>query len=94
MNTSVDFSGRSPSLTPEGEFLKLFEKDSYGSHEGKGTIFWRAVNTFKRAWTVNLTDAAYAAGFSSSTHLSATFKSMFDIAPSVLLDRGAEVIPV
>ena len=36
----------------------------------------------------NLTEAAYAAGFSDSAHLSRTFRRTFGIAPSVLLHPG------
>lgn len=42
----------------------------------------------------NLTDAAYAAGFSSSAHLSAAFKAMFGTAPSLLLQTGAKIVVV
>ncbi len=36
----------------------------------------------------NLTEAAHAAGFADSAHLSRTFRSMFGIAPSFLFSRG------
>jgi AraC-like DNA-binding protein len=35
-----------------------------------------------------LTDAAHAAGFASSAHLSFAFKKMFGLAPSALLKAG------
>ncbi|WP_369792902.1 helix-turn-helix transcriptional regulator [Terriglobus sp. TAA 43] len=35
----------------------------------------------------SLTEAAYAAGFSDSAHLSRTFRSTFGIAPSLLFKR-------
>jgi AraC-like DNA-binding protein len=36
----------------------------------------------------SLTEAAHAAGFADSAHLSRTFRSMFGIAPSSLFRRG------
>ncbi len=39
----------------------------------------------------NLTTAAYAAGFSSSAHLSQSFREMFGIAPSNLVALGVRV---
>jgi AraC-like DNA-binding protein len=53
-------------------------------------ILWRrlraAVETAMRGST--LTEAAHAAGFADSAHLSRTFRSMFGIAPSFLFRRG------
>ena len=36
----------------------------------------------------SLTDAAHAAGFADSAHLSRTFRTTFGIAPSFLFERG------
>jgi AraC-like DNA-binding protein len=38
-----------------------------------------------------LTEAAYAAGFSSSAHLSSTFKRMFGLTASDLLALGVAI---
>ncbi|WP_444993862.1 helix-turn-helix domain-containing protein [Aliikangiella sp. IMCC44359] len=40
---------------------------------------------------VNLTDAAHSSGFSDSAHFSRTFRTMFGIPPSVLLNRDARL---
>ena len=40
---------------------------------------------------LSLTDAALEAGFSSSAHLSASFRDMFGLAPSTLVALGARV---
>ena len=40
----------------------------------------------------SLTDAAHAAGFSSSAHLSSTFRAMFGIAPSTLVRLNTRFI--
>ena len=39
----------------------------------------------------NLTEAAHAAGFASSAHLSCTFKRMFGLSASTLLSMGVEI---
>lgn len=39
----------------------------------------------------NLTDAAHTSGFSDSAHFSRTFKKMFGIPPSVLLNKDAHL---
>jgi AraC-like DNA-binding protein len=53
-------------------------------------ILWRrlraAAETAMRG--SSLTEAAHAAGFADSAHLSRTFRSMFGIAPSFLFRRG------
>lgn len=50
---------------------------------------WRRMGQIVRALANgdSLTEAAYAAGFSNSAHLSAAFKEMFGVRPSVLLGR-------
>ncbi|MDX2234491.1 MAG: AraC family transcriptional regulator [Hyphomonadaceae bacterium] len=52
---------------------------------------WRrmAVVTRMLASGKNLTTAAHEAGFSSSAHLSATFRAMFGVSPSALRAAGA-----
>ena len=40
---------------------------------------------------VSLTDAALAAGFSSSAHLSTAFKTMFGLSPSDVLSLGVTI---
>lgn len=54
---------------------------------------WRRMGVVARALGrgVNLTDAALEAGFSSSAHLSATFRTMFGIAPSTLVAARARI---
>jgi AraC family transcriptional regulator len=53
-------------------------------------ILWRrlraAAETAMRG--SSLTEAAHAAGFADSSHLSRTFRSVFGIAPSFLFKRG------
>ena len=39
----------------------------------------------------SLTEAAHAAGFSSSAHFSASFRAMFGLSPSALLDAGVRI---
>ena len=39
----------------------------------------------------SLTEAAYEAGFSSSAHLSSTFREMFGLAPSSLIALGVQI---
>lgn len=54
---------------------------------------WRRVAIVIReaARGVSLTEAALAAGFASSAHLSVTFKTMFGLAPSALLKLGPSI---
>lgn len=54
---------------------------------------WRRMAVVMRAIAcgVPLTVAAHAAGFSSSAHLSSTFRAMFGLCPSDLVTLGAEV---
>jgi AraC-like DNA-binding protein len=40
---------------------------------------------------MSLTDAAYKAGFSSSAHFSTSFRAMFGLSPSSLVEAGLEV---
>jgi len=40
----------------------------------------------------NLTEAAHHAGFSSSAHLSSTFRAMFGMSPSILLKARTQII--
>jgi AraC-like DNA-binding protein len=40
---------------------------------------------------MSLTDAAYKAGFSSSAHFSTSFRAMFGLSPSDLVEAGLEV---
>ena len=53
-------------------------------------VLWRrlraAVETAMRG--ASLTEAAHAAGFADSAHLSRTFRATFGIAPSFLFERG------
>lgn len=53
---------------------------------------WRriAIVLQNAAAGASLTDAAHTAGFSSSAHLSATFKAMFGVTPSRLLASGVQ----
>jgi AraC-like DNA-binding protein len=39
----------------------------------------------------NLTEAAHSAGFSSSAHLSTSFRRMFGVSPSEILALGAVI---
>lgn len=50
---------------------------------------WRAVESALKGST--LTEAAHAAGFSDSSHLSRTFRSNFGVAPSFLFGRRDRV---
>lgn len=51
-------------------------------------VLWsRLKRAAQGAATSNLTEAAHAAGFSDSAHLSRTFRSMFGLAPSLVLPR-------
>lgn len=54
---------------------------------------WRRMAVVMRALGggLSLTDAALEAGFSSSAHLSASFRDMFGLAPSTLVALGARV---
>ncbi|WP_158219842.1 AraC family transcriptional regulator [Ideonella sp. A 288] len=54
---------------------------------------WRRMATVMRTVAVGgtLTDAAHAAGFSSSAHLSSTFKRMFGLTASDLLAFGVTI---
>ena len=54
---------------------------------------WRRMGVVARALAAraSLTDAAHEAGFSSSAHLSSTFRTMFGITPSSLLTAGARI---
>jgi AraC-like DNA-binding protein len=54
---------------------------------------WRRMSVVARALGRNtgLTDAAHEAGFSSSAHLSSTFRTMFGITPSSLLSARAKI---
>jgi AraC-like DNA-binding protein len=54
---------------------------------------WRRIAAVMRAVAAgsNLTEAAHAAGFSSSAHLSSTFKSMFGLTASNLLASGVTI---
>jgi AraC-like DNA-binding protein len=51
---------------------------------------WRRLASALRAASegATLTDAAYASGFASSAHLSATFRGQFGLSPSVFLATG------
>ena len=73
----------------------------YVFRDSLGTTFrryriWRRMRLVALALAdgSNLTDAAYAGGFSSSAHLSAAFKSMFGITPSLLVETNADFIIV
>jgi AraC-like DNA-binding protein len=51
-------------------------------------VLWsRLKRAAQEAATSNLTEAAHAAGFSDSAHLSRTFRAMFGLAPSLVLPR-------
>jgi len=50
---------------------------------------WRAVESALKGCT--LTEAAHAAGFSDSSHLSRTFRESFGVAPSFLFGRRDQV---
>jgi AraC-like DNA-binding protein len=54
---------------------------------------WRRMALVMRgiAGGATLTDAAHAAGFSSSAHLSTAFKTMFGISPSDVLSLGVTI---
>lgn len=53
-------------------------------------VLWRRLRAAVEAAMrgANLTDAAHAAGFADSAHLSRTFRANFGIAPSTLFERG------
>jgi len=51
---------------------------------------WRAVESALKGHT--LTEAAHAAGFSDSAHLSRTFRGTFGVAPSFLFGRRDQVL--
>lgn len=51
---------------------------------------WRAVESALKGST--LTEAAHAAGFSDSSHLSRTFRGTFGVAPSFLFGRRNQVV--
>jgi AraC-like DNA-binding protein len=54
---------------------------------------WRKMAAVMRAIAKggNLTEAAHSAGFSSSAHLSSSFRQMFGLSPSSLLALGAQI---
>jgi len=54
---------------------------------------WRRMAVVMRTLSVggNLTDAATAAGFASSAHLSSTFKRMFGLSPSDIRSLGVTI---
>ena len=54
---------------------------------------WRRLGVVARliGQGASLTEAAYEAGFSSSAHLSATYRTMFGIAPSKLITAGTRI---
>jgi AraC-like DNA-binding protein len=54
---------------------------------------WRRMEAVMRAVAAGdtLTDAALAAGFAGSAHLSATFRRMFGLSPSALLATGVRI---
>jgi AraC-like DNA-binding protein len=54
---------------------------------------WRRMAVVMRALTTgaNLTEAALSAGFSSSAHLSTSFRRMFGVSPSEVLALGAVI---
>ncbi len=54
---------------------------------------WRRMAVVARclAAGTNLTEAAYCAGFASAAHLSSTFRGLFGLTPSTLLEANARI---
>lgn len=75
----------------EHRFMHLF-KDELGLPVRRYTLWLRlhaAARQLRNGGT--LTDAAHAAGFSDSAHLSRTFKEMFGVQPSFFLGQNSIV---